>query len=106
MIDLHSHILAGLDDGARTLDDSVAIAEAAVEAGVRTLVATPHVRADYPTTADTMEGAVAATREALAARGIRLELLPGAELDLHYLTRLDEYEANGAGPRVEDIPIE
>jgi protein-tyrosine phosphatase len=92
VIDLHSHILAGLDDGARTLDDSVAIAEAAVEAGVRTLVATPHVRADYPTTADTMESAVAATREALAARGIRLELLPGAELDLHYLTRLEDRE--------------
>ena len=42
MIDIHTHILPGLDDGARDMDDSVAMAELAAESGVHTIVATPH----------------------------------------------------------------
>src|SRR5438105_1720178 len=49
MIDLHSHILPGLDDGARSFDDSREIAAAAVAEGVTAIAATPHVRGDYPT---------------------------------------------------------
>ena len=48
MIDLHCHVLPGIDDGPRTLDDSVALARAAAAGGVRTIVATPHVSWDYP----------------------------------------------------------
>lgn len=43
MIDLHVHILPGLDDGPGTIEESVALAKAAFKAGTRTLVATPHV---------------------------------------------------------------
>jgi protein-tyrosine phosphatase len=104
VIDLHSHILPGLDDGARTIEDSVAIAQAAVDEGVGTIAATPHVRADYPTSAVAMEQAVARTREALQAHGIPLELLPGAELDLDYLRGVDEPELArlglGGNPRL------
>lgn len=42
MIDLHTHILPGLDDGAQDLDDSLGMAELALESGVDLLVATPH----------------------------------------------------------------
>ena len=42
MIDLHAHILPGLDDGARDMEDSLGLAELALEGGVDTLVATPH----------------------------------------------------------------
>lgn len=42
MIDLHTHILPGLDDGAEDLSDSLEMAELALEGGVDTLVATPH----------------------------------------------------------------
>lgn len=42
MTDLHTHILPGLDDGAQTLEDSLAMAELALESGVTDLVATPH----------------------------------------------------------------
>ena len=55
MIDLHSHILPGLDDGAATLEDAVGIGKAAVADGMRVIAATPHVRADYPTTPEQME---------------------------------------------------
>ena len=55
MIDLHSHVLPGIDDGARTLDDSLAILRAAAEDGITRIAATPHVRDDYPTTVEAME---------------------------------------------------
>ncbi len=90
VIDLHTHVLPGLDDGAATLDDSVAMARAMVEDGVRTVVATPHVREDYPTTADEMEAALATLRRALSDRGVAIEVLPGAEIALDVLPRLDE----------------
>ncbi len=43
MIDIHTHILPDIDDGPSTLEEAVAIARAAWEAGSRTLVATPHI---------------------------------------------------------------
>lgn len=89
MIDLHSHVLPGLDDGVRTLDEAVALARAAVASGVRVLAATPHVRDDYPTSADAMLAGVETVRAALAAAGIPLQLLPGGELDLAFVHRLD-----------------
>jgi protein-tyrosine phosphatase len=42
MIDLHSHILPGLDDGAQTLEDALAMARGAVAEGIRIVAATPH----------------------------------------------------------------
>lgn len=43
MIDLHSHILPGVDDGPKTLEESLAMLHTAYGQGIRTLVATPHV---------------------------------------------------------------
>ena len=48
MIDLHCHILPGIDDGPPTLEGSIAICRAAARDGTGTLVATPHVNGDYP----------------------------------------------------------
>jgi protein-tyrosine phosphatase len=92
VIDLHSHVLPGLDDGAAGLDESVEMARAAAAAGVSTLAATPHVRDDYPTTADEMEAALLEVRGAVAAAGIELELLPGGELALEWVDRLANEE--------------
>jgi len=47
LIDIHSHVLYGLDDGARTLEDSVAMVRMAAEHGTTDLVATPHANLDY-----------------------------------------------------------
>ena len=44
MIDLHCHILPGVDDGARSLDDAVAMCRMAAAAGCEAMVATPHQR--------------------------------------------------------------
>jgi protein-tyrosine phosphatase len=85
VIDLHSHILPGLDDGARNPAESLEIARAAVGEGVTAMAATPHVRADFPTTFRQMEWALSALRAELAAAGVALDLLPGAEVALDLL---------------------
>ena len=90
MIDLHSHILPGLDDGVESLSAGVELARAAVRDGTAVIAATPHVRDDYPTSADEMERALAETRAALAAAEIPLQLLPGAEIALDRLPLLAE----------------
>jgi protein-tyrosine phosphatase len=92
MIDLHSHILAGLDDGARTLEESCEMARVAVAEGVTVIAATPHVRADFPTNADEMEGAVAELKRQLAADHIELAVLEGGEIDLEWLSTMSDEE--------------
>jgi protein-tyrosine phosphatase len=84
LIDLHSHVLPGLDDGAADLDEAVAICEQSAADGIRLLAATPHVRDDHPTTAEQMEAALAEVR---AAVGGTIELRPGGELALEELDR-------------------
>ena len=92
MIDLHTHVLPGIDDGARSLDDSRMLARAAAEEGISVLVATPHVREDYPTTAEMMEEAVAELRADFAEQGIPVEVLHGAEIDLSLLWAIPAVE--------------
>jgi protein-tyrosine phosphatase len=88
VIDLHSHVLAGVDDGAATIEESVAIARASADEGVRVLAATPHVRDDYPTGAATMERLVDELRAIVA----EVEIVRGGELALDFLPRLPDGE--------------
>jgi protein-tyrosine phosphatase len=92
LIDLHTHVLAGLDDGARTLEESVEIARAAAHDGITALAATPHVRTDYPTSAAEMEHGVAALRAELAAQDLSVDVLPGGEIALDYLPQVSADE--------------
>lgn len=89
MIDLHAHLLPGIDDGAQTLDESRAIARAAVAEGVDAIAATPHVRSDFPTTVEQMERGVAALRTDFDREGIPLQVLHGGEIDLEALRSLE-----------------
>jgi len=80
MIDLHCHVLAGIDDGPQTIEDSLALAQAAVAAGASTLVATPHVSSRYPNAPETIARLVSALNARLQTDGVALEILPGAEI--------------------------
>jgi protein-tyrosine phosphatase len=99
MIDLHSHILPGLDDGARTLADSVEIAHSALQDGITVIAATPHVRDDWPTEAATMEQRLAELRAELDAARVPLDLRSGGEIALDWAERLpaDELRRFGLG---------
>jgi protein-tyrosine phosphatase len=103
MIDLHSHILRGIDDGARSLEDSLEIARAAVADGIRAIAGTPHVRDDYPTDAGVMEHRVAELRGELEQAQIPLDVRPGGEIATEWLGRLPVTELRrfglGGNPR-------
>ena len=89
MIDLHSHVLPGLDDGAADLDAALEMARAMAESGVRVVCATPHVRDDFPTSPGSMERALELVQAAVAEAGIAIEVRGGAEIALDRLPRLD-----------------
>lgn len=89
MIDLHCHVLSGIDDGPDTIEGSLALARAAVAAGTRTLLATPHVSFSYPNEASTIARLVGELNERLRTEGIALEVRPGAEIAM---TRLADAE--------------
>jgi protein-tyrosine phosphatase len=80
MIDLHAHILPGVDDGPATLREALAILEAAADDGVRTIAATPHVRDDYPTTPEAMERGVAGLARAVERASIPIQIVRGGEI--------------------------
>lgn len=83
MIDLHSHILPGIDDGAKTLDVSLEMARLAVADGIHTMACTPHI---YPGLYMNDRDGIVAARDALQteldARGIALRLTTGADVHL------------------------
>jgi len=95
VIDLHAHILPGLDDGPRTLDESAAMAAAAVAAGTRVIAATSHINRGFGLgPAD-----LAPAREQVARRlredGIPLEVVQGGEVAISRVEGLDDADLHG-----------
>lgn len=83
MIDIHSHILPGLDDGAQSLQEALDMARLAVADGIKSMVATPHVETGlFPNTREAILKAVDELRYALQENDIPLTILPGAEYHL------------------------
>ncbi|MCE7791177.1 tyrosine protein phosphatase [Salipaludibacillus sp. CUR1] len=84
MIDLHCHILPGLDDGAQTEEDLLAMAHAAMEDGITTIVATPHhMNGSYENTKGMIEKATETANRLLKQKGLDLSILPGQECRLY-----------------------
>jgi protein-tyrosine phosphatase len=80
VIDMHCHVLAGIDDGPETIEGSLALARVAEQRGIDTIVATPHVSWRYGNEAATIAGLVEQTNEALTQAGIAVRVLTGAEI--------------------------
>jgi protein-tyrosine phosphatase len=108
MIDLHCHVLPGIDDGPDEIEASVALAEAAAAAGTTVLAATPHARHDHPLVdlgrlADSCDE----VNERLPA-GCDLTVIPAAEVDLLWAQRASDEDLRLAsfGQRGTDLLIE
>jgi protein-tyrosine phosphatase len=91
-IDLHSHVLPGIDDGAEDLEDALAMAAMAAQSGTEVLAATPHVRSDHPAVVPgELAERVARLNCEIAARAIALRVVVGGEVSLlDALERPDE----------------
>jgi protein-tyrosine phosphatase len=97
VIDVHSHVLPGVDDGPKTWDQSVALCQALAADGITTAIATPHVIDHvYPNTRAGVASLVAELRARLAAAGIPLTVLAGGEVEMSCRHLTD--------PPFDDIP--
>jgi protein-tyrosine phosphatase len=98
VIDLHCHVLPGIDDGPPTIEGSLALARAAAAAGTRVLVATPHVSWRYRNDARRIARLVGELNDRLAAEGVLstegapLEVRAGAEVALTQLAEIEPAE--------------
>lgn len=97
MIDLHCHILPGVDDGSGSQVESLSMARKAVEDGIHTIVATPHtLNGIYTNPAKEVTSKVASLQQALSDNYIELRLYAGA--DVHLCPRmLERIEIGEAG---------
>lgn len=80
LIDLHCHLLPGVDDGALDLEDSVTMCRRAVAEAVEAICATPHIRSDHDVRIGEISGRVAVLAEELERREIPLRVLKGGEV--------------------------
>ena len=95
MIDLHAHILPGLDDGPPTLDASAEMAAAAVAAGTRVMAATSHINRSFGLLPEDLAPARAQVAERLREDGIPLEVVQGGEVSASRVEALDETDLHG-----------
>lgn len=80
VVDFHNHVLPGIDDGARTLDDSVAMLENFAALGFKKVIASPHSMADgYINSTEKIMAARDVVRAAIAEKGIDIQFDAAAE---------------------------
>ncbi|MEH7180558.1 tyrosine-protein phosphatase [Neobacillus vireti] len=92
MVDIHSHILPGVDDGAQDIAESIKMAKAAVEQGIHTIVATPHhLNNRYENHKKTIIDRVAELNLIFEQEQIDLQVFPGQETRI-YGELLEGYE--------------
>lgn len=104
MIDLHSHVLFGIDDGPDDLEGSLEICRAAAADGIEVIAATPHVRRDHTTTVEQMEQRVDEVND--AAGGL-IRIVRGGEVALEELSRpLEELRRFGLGGNPAYVLVE
>ena len=97
MIDIHCHILPGLDDGPKSQDMSLDMAEIAEKDGIRAIVATPHtLNGVYLNRSEDIISSVQDLQKAISGKGFRLRVYPGADNHL-YPNMLEQIKKGDAG---------
>lgn len=95
-VDIHNHLLPGIDDGAATVEDSLALIRKFSELGIRDFIATPHIMNDYyPNTPGVIKEALLKLEQALSEAGMNdVKVRAAAEymMDQTFLELLEEDE--------------
>jgi len=82
VVDMHSHVLPGIDDGAQTPEESVVLVKKMIKLGIKKIIATPHIMADYyKNTPETISNALKILKAELKKEEIDIEIETAAE---HY----------------------
>lgn len=94
MIDMHTHILPGVDDGASDMEESICIIETAINEGIDTIVLTPHIRDDLDwKNIDKINKTYLSLKKECLARSLNIHLVLGAEI-LLIPTLIDRLKEN------------
>lgn len=94
-VDMHSHVLPGIDDGAQTIEDSVILVKKMMEVGIKKIIATPHIMIDfYRNNAQTIGDALETLKAELKRQQIDIEIEAAAEhyFDETFEPRIDKKE--------------
>jgi protein-tyrosine phosphatase len=84
MVDIHHHLLPGLDDGSTDLETSLAMARMAAADGITHITATPHANSRYPFDPVSNEELLQSIRNGLAKEGVSLTLGGGCDFHMSY----------------------
>ena len=105
MTDWHSHILPGVDDGIKTLDDSLAVLSQLDELGVRKVWLTPHIMEDYPNETSYLRERFIQLKEAWTGN-VELRLAAENMLDSLFEERLDRNDLLPIGDEGNQLLVE
>tara|TARA_B100000965_G_scaffold248191_1_gene208489 strand:+ start:440 stop:1174 length:735 start_codon:yes stop_codon:yes gene_type:complete len=84
-VDLHSHLIPGIDDGAKDLDDSVTIIKELINQGFSKIITTPHIMSDlYKNTPETIHSGLEILKRRLANDNIEIDISAAAEYYVDY----------------------
>ena len=92
-VDLHSHLIPGIDDGSQSMEESLSLLKGMEILGYEKVITTPHIMADaYKNTPEIIGNGLHALREAAKTEGIQIEIEAGAEyyLDDGFETLLEK----------------
>ncbi len=110
MVDIHHHLLWGVDDGARDFETSVAMAKASAADGVTDIVCTPHSNGQFLFQPEENARKAGELQARLEADGIRLKIGLGCDFHLSYDNILDakadpaRFSINGLGYLMVEVP--
>ncbi len=91
-VDMHSHLIPGIDDGAKTLEDSITMILQLKKLGFEKIITTPHIMGEYyPNTPEIIRTGLHDLKNALVERNISIKLEAAAEyyLDDYFEKLLD-----------------
>lgn len=92
-VDMHSHILPGIDDGAATVEDSLTLIKGMIKMGYEGLIATPHTMSDlYPNTPQSIHSAFEKLQKEMKRHGINIPISYASEylIDEHFPQKIQE----------------
>ena len=90
--DMHSHLVPGIDDGAKTIEDSLTLVRSLVNMGFRSIITTPHTMIDYyPNTTQTIQTGLKELQEAISLQNIPVSIKAASEyyIDEHFINLID-----------------
>jgi len=111
MIDIHTHILPGVDDGAKTIEDSVQMIRQAIDSGVEVICVTPHIlNGVTPVIEEKINRTFQLLRSQVVERKLKIKLILGSEIymrqDMESLSRFNFFSLNQTGKYIlMELPL-